>query len=241
MNRKNVCFYPIVLYTLFLLAVWVLSWFVGVFDLLTDDGRGVNSLVSAEGVRWAFRNAVPSFSEAPWAVAVFCVFSFGLVKSSELLHTVAILFSAKKMSANRRVAGYMALIAFVFCILLLFVSSVAPWRILMGVIPGFSVSPLVNGWPLLLLLVSFLVSVVHGFAFGVYRGFFDVLQGVYVVFAFFIPAFMAMLPASWVLSCLGFTGLVIDGTVLFFLSVALYLLPFLLCCIACMTEKGSSR
>lgn len=241
MNRKDFCFYPILLYIILLFGVWVLSWFAGVVDLLIDNGERVHSLVSAEGLRWAFRNAVPSLSYAPWAVTLFCVLSFGLVKSSELLHTVVTVFSAKKLSANRRVAGYMTLITFLCCLFLLFMATVAPWRVLMGVIPSFMMSPLAKGWPLLLLFVSIMLSVVHGFAFGVYRSVFDLLKGVSAVFSSFVPAFMAMLPASAILSCLEFTGFLIDEKCLYLLSIILYVLPFVPCFLVCITKKDSSR
>lgn len=229
MNIGVAIYYPAMLYSLLLVAIWVVSWFAGVVRLFISGDTGVNSLISAEGVRWALRSAETSLEAAPWGTALLCVVSFGLLYGSGLLHTIAGVLCGDRPSANRRHAGLMSLVVLLVSLLLLFVCTIAPWHILMGVTSQLSTSPLFKGWLLLLFLITLFVSAMHGAVYGSYRISSDVMRSVCDMVAYFSPAFVAMLPASGVVPCLQYTGMlsVTDGTVVDILNTILYLFPFI--------------
>lgn len=228
MNKVALAYYPVYVYTLLLLAVWLLSWFAGVAGVFVSGEVLVENLVSAEGVRWALRSASYSLESAPWGVAVLCVVCVGLIVGSGLLHTVCEVLRGRGLVYHRRKAGSAALVVFLLCVILIFLCTVSPWHLLMGVSGDFSSSPLAKGWLLVLFIVVLAVSAIHGAVCGNYRMLSDVVRGVCDVFVMFAPAFVAMVPASGLVACLDYVGLLAgDDYVSHFVAALLYLSPFL--------------
>lgn len=227
MNRRINLYYPILLYAMSLLIIWIVSWFAGVLALFFSGDFAVNSLISAEGVRWALRTAMQTVNSAPWGVAMLCVMCVGLLSGSGLLHSICNLLVGNKLSYNNRFAGYMALVVLCICLFVVFLSTVAPWHLLMGVTPHFSLSPLVRGWLLLLFVVTFLTSSLYGAVSGSYRCLSDVLNRICDVYTVFAPAFIAMIPASGILPCMGYVGILPDEFPVTDVETVLYLLPFI--------------
>ena len=59
-----------------LLLVWVGAFFADVAGMLSDEAVYTSSLISAKGVRWALRTALPSIDAVPWGVVMVLVATF---------------------------------------------------------------------------------------------------------------------------------------------------------------------
>lgn len=230
MNNRRTLYYPAVAYLLLLVCVWLFSWLVGVVDLLRVAHSGILSLVSAEGVRWALRSASQSVNSAPWAAIMLFTASLGLLAGSGLVKSARGVLRGASLTFVERRAWSMAAIAFVLYLLLLFVCTVYPWNILLGVTGDFYTSTIVQGRGILSFAGVLFVAVAFGFIYGNYRSLIDVLRSVGAAFSRFSPALIAVLPASGIMPCASYSGALTlleitpqDAAVL---ADILYLLPF---------------
>ncbi len=230
MNKRTAYYLPALAYIVLLLLVWLLSWIIGVVNIV-DDGNLMNSLMTSEGLRWALRSSEQSLNNAPWGTAMFILVIFGLLDCSGLLRLFGDIISFRTISVNRRRAAYMALLALLLYVCLLCLSVLSSWRLLMGVTDDFSSSPIMHGWMLLLFIATLFVSVIYGYVYGNFRSTTDVICGVGCSVAKFIPALLAMLPATAVLSCLQYMGLPafwgLSDVHMEYAGILFYLLPFL--------------
>lgn len=233
MSNRGCRFWPFLFYSALLLLLWLASWFAGVAALFSSSDEGFNTLFSGEGMRWALCTAAASVDAAPWGALAMVVASAGLLVSSGVLTTIVGLFGRFPLTAVRRQAGLSALVVFVLFVALLFVSSVAPWNIFASVTGNWASSSLAQGWLLVLLVVSLSVSLMHGSLCGNYRTVGDVARGVSGMFALFAPAFLAVLPASGIVPCMQYIGLLAASEpVAALLSDFLCWMPFLF--VACV-------
>jgi hypothetical protein len=117
-------------------------------------------------------------------------------------------------------------------------SAVSPWKILSGVTDEAALSPLVQGWAMLLFVGVLSVSLIYGFIYGNYRSIMDVIVSTGRTFILFVPAVMALLPASGIVPCLQYAGVQpIPGIPWEIVSSILYLLPF----IYVMVQEASNQ
>ena len=80
MNNRRAYYYPLFVYLLALLLVWVGAFFADVVQLLADEAVHTSaSLISAKGVRWALRTALPSIDAVPWGTVMMLVAGKGSV------------------------------------------------------------------------------------------------------------------------------------------------------------------
>ena len=229
MNNRRVYYYPLFIYLLLLLFVWVGAFFADVVQLLGDDTvHASTSLISAKGVPWALRTALPSIDAVPWGVVMVLVASYGLLRSSGLAKALLHMVSMRRLTALEWRALLFALAIAVCDVVVLYLSTVAPWGLLSPITGEPSLSPLVQGWALLLLAGVFSVSLIYGFIYGNYRSLMDVMASTGNAFVLFVPAMMALIPASGIVPCLQFTGLQpffdMQWSVM---EAVLYALPFL--------------
>lgn len=234
---NNIRYYPAIFYTAILMAVWLLSWLLGIYEIVADDVNGVNSLISAEGLRWALRTAQASIASAPWAVAMLAVVSWSFIVGSGFWNSLAELLRLNRLSANRRKAFIMAVITLLVFVVVLAFAVFSPMRILQGVTSDIQFSPLTKGWALLMLVISILISVVYATMCGVYRSFNDMMQSVCKGVSAFVPALIAFVPASGILPCLQYVGFITDTSLLFFYEWVLYVLPFI-CVVADKNKRN---
>ena len=202
MNRKGVFYFPLLLYLFLLLSLWLLSWFFGVLQLVFNSTFVVGNLITAEGMRWALRSSLNVVDSAPWGVAMLSVVTYATLAASGLLRLAGDIFSGRMLAANQRRAVAVAAIMLLLYLLLLFACTVAPWTFLLGASYNISVSPLARGWLLLLFIAVLSVSLSYGYVYGNFRSIIDILQGVEENVKMFIPAFLSMLPAVALLSCM---------------------------------------
>lgn len=202
MNRKGVFYFPLLLYLFLLLSLWLLSWFFGVLQLVFNSTFVVGNLITAEGMRWALRSSLNVVDSAPWGVAMLSVVTYATLAASGLLRLAGDIFSGRMLAANQRRAVAVAAIMLLLYLLLLFACTVAPWNFLLAASYNISVSPLARGWLLLLFIAVLSVSLSYGYVYGNFRSIIDILQGVEENVKMFIPAFLSMLPAVALLSCM---------------------------------------
>lgn len=231
MNNNRALYGPAVVYSLLLLLVWVTSWLFGIVGLVSGWDAPVASLLSAEGVRWAVRNASVSLSLAPWGTIMLGVALCGLFMGSGMEKSIRCLRHGKALALNERRAWLFALSAAVVYLLAIAMCVVSPWRLLLGVTGNVYASPLVQGRAILGFAGVAFVLVVYGFIYGNYRSVVDVARAVGTGIAVFAPALLAVMPATGIVPCVEYAGLpalanVQDGE-LQLLSDVLYLLPFL--------------
>ena len=205
MNSKRGYYFPIVAYTLLLLLIWMLSWLISVGEYFVGLDSSVNSLVSAEGLRWALRTVLPSLNSVSWGSVILLLVSVGLLRSSGLLRLVVRIFGFRHLTRNERRAALFTTIALACYSLLRYMSIASPWNMLLGVTGDIAGSPFMHGLLLLLFLGVLLLSLVHGFIYGNFRSLSDVLCGVGDTFSLFIPALVALVPASGIMPCIEYT------------------------------------
>ena len=207
MNNRRLFYYPAVAYTVALVVLWLLSWLFAVARLFVDGGAQVRSLVSAEGLRWAVRGAAGTVDAAPWAAVCFFVAAAGVLSGSGMVKSVRGLLRGKSMGINERRAWLFAFFALLLFAVALFAATVAPWHLLLGVTGDLSSSPLLQGWLFLFFVLVLLVASVYGYIYGNYRSLVDIARSVGGALSLFAPAVLAVVPASGIVPCVEFTGL----------------------------------
>ena len=227
MNNSRKHYYPLLLYVALLLLVWVFSFFRDITLLLTGSAQSAASLISAEGVRWAVRAALPSLRALPWGVALLLMATIGLLQGSGFIKSVSTLLHLRRLTATQWRAFGFATVAAVIYGVLLYISSSAPWNLLCGVTNEPALSPLLQGWPLFLFIGVLCVSLVYGFIVGNYRSAMDVAGSVGNTVSLFVPAIMALIPASGIIPCLHYVvGDALSQQLLNIVALFLYALPF---------------
>ena len=211
MSKVNYRYLPFAAYSLSLVALWIVSWLIGVVGLFTRSGGEFRSLFSGEGVRWALYTAVQSMDAAPWGAIVLVVASIGVLAASGIFVTIVDALLLSRLSSIRRYAAGLTLAVLLLFLLMLFAASVAPWRLLAGVTDDWDTSAMVIGWILIFFLLLFVLSLMHGSVCGYYRSVSDVMQGMCSLFPLLAPAFLAILPASGIMPCLEYIGLLDNG------------------------------
>lgn len=245
MNNRRLLYYPAVFYAAILLCVWLLSWVMGVASLLRGGGAEVAPLVSAEGLRWAVRSASDTIDNAPWAAIMLFVTSIGLLWGSGMARSARAVLCGGSLSFVERRAWVSALVALLLYTLLLFLCTVSPWNLLLGVTGNVLTSPLMQGRAILAFAGLLFVTSVYGFMYGNYRSVVDVACSVGDAFSLFAPAFVAVLPATGIVPCAGYAGVLdlLDVTPQGAAVAAdvIYLLPFLYTLYFCYREWKKSR
>lgn len=206
MSNRRSEYYPVISYTFALVIIWLASWLASVVQMFMFADSTVHSIVSAEGVRWALLSMHGSLNGVPWGSALLLLFAAGLLTGSGIIHSLSRLMTGKKISGNEvRSLLFSALVLFLY-IAIVFMFTVTPWRAMLGVTGEVALSPLAQGWMLVLFVGVLVVSLVFGFMYGNYRTLADVVGSAGVYMTIFLPALMAMLPAAGIVPCLEYSG-----------------------------------
>ena len=227
MNNRRAYYYPVLVYLLLLLLVWVGAFFADVTQMLSGKALSSSSLISAEGMRWALRTAVPSINALPWGIVMMLVAIFGLLRGSGLARVLGRLLRLRRLTLLELRAFLFSLVVAICYVALLYMSAVSPWNVLGGVTEDPALSPLLQGWVLLLFVGVLFVSLIYGFIYGSYRSIMDAVASTAATFMLFVPAFMALVPASGIIPCLQYAGVQsVLGISWSVISAILCLLPF---------------
>jgi p-aminobenzoyl-glutamate transporter AbgT len=107
-------------------------------------------------------------------------------------------------------------------------SSSSPWKLLSGVTDEPALSPIVQGHVILIFFGVLFMSLIYGFIYGNYRSIMDVFTSIADTFKLFVPALMALVPASGIAPCLQYVGVQpLFGISWNVLETVLFLLPFI--------------
>lgn len=191
---------------------FLLSWVV-IFTSWVGSGygwRGVQNLLSVDGVRWILRYAEENFMHSP-ALAAVCMLFFGcgLVVDSGLGDALGRLVEHdRKLSRKQKRALIFSALAAGLYVGVCCVLVWGPWGILRSVTGMFEGSPLQDGFMVVISFGVGILGTVYGFAVDNYRRDRDVYRGMsclfglcaeYFVSLFFIVQFFAALRYSGIL------------------------------------------
>lgn len=225
MSNRRSAYYPVLLYCALLVLVWLVSLMTGVIDLFSSDYIvNSNSLLTAPGMRWVLRNAVLSIDAAPWGTIVMFIVMAGLMRGSGISAMLSHLIMARHLTKNEKRSLFFALVSLVVYLAVLYVGKASSWEVFTGVSADVSSSPLVQGWVMLALIGVLFVSMTYGLIYGNFRSLVDAVSSIGDTFVLAVPALMAVIPASWLISCLQYTGIVENDFIL--CGNIIYALPF---------------
>ena len=190
----------------------------------------VHSIVSAEGVRWALLSMDDSLDSIPWGSLLLLMLVLGLSDGSGIARSLSRLVTGHRISGNEGRSLLFSALVLSLYLAILFMFTISPWQTLLGVTGDIMHSPLAQGWLLALFLGVLTLSLVYGFIYGSYRTLSDVVGFSGDCFALYVPAFIAMIPASGIIPCLQYTGLdkalSFDEATLHMAANIAYVLPF---------------
>ena len=238
MNKKRAYYYPIPVYLLLLLLVWVGSFFVDVAQMLSDNDHSSSSLISAGGMRWAVRNALPAINALPWGIVMLSVAVYGLLRGSGIIRVICRLARRQRLSGAEVRAFSFAMATLVCYIALLYMSSTSSWGVLRGVTDEPALSPIVQGAVILVFIGALFTSIIYGFIYGNYRSIMDLFTSIADSFKLFVPAMMALIPASGIVPCLQYVGVQpLCGIHWHVLETVIYLPPFIYVAVLQLFDK----
>lgn len=202
MNNRFI--HPVTLFFLLTLVVALLSWIGSIYQW-----NGVQSLLSAEGMRWLLRNVANLPLSASVVRHVF-VLSLGIglcIHSGWWSLCVRLITHKVGWSRKERRAWMFSIVVgllwFVFCLWLACGSS----AVVRSITGGLHGSPFMTGLSFLCSLGIGLMSMVYGFSVDSYRVDRDVIRGMSYCFLRFPSFWVTLFFAVLFVSMLHYTGL----------------------------------
>lgn len=202
-NKRN---FPHAATVFFLLtvAVALFSWIGSIYGL----GK-VQSLLSAEGIRWELRNILANFVQSPALGIVMMLFlGFGITLHSGIWGTIdRSIRKGKQVSRKEKRAMILT-----GCILSIYIISIisttfAPWTLLRSVTGSLINSPFQQGIYYLISLGTGISGVVFGYASGRFRDDKDIIKGMSCLFSRFADYFVVLFFIVQFFSSLMYTNL----------------------------------
>ena len=191
------------------LGVALFSWVGSIYGV-----GHVQSLLSAEGVRWLMGHVMSNYLQTPaLGIILVLMMGMGVVVQSGLWNALkrffqpGILLSRKERRAMMLAFGVLSVYA-----MLLVVSILLPWHIAQGVTGVWMHSPLYKGWVYVFSLGVGLSGLVYGYASDTFVRFSDVFDAMslliaryasFFVMLFFLSQFFASLNYTRMDDCLG--------------------------------------
>ena len=204
-----------IVFFLLTLALALFSWIGSIYGL-----GEVQSLLSAEGIRWVLGHVVENYVQSPVLGMVLILFmGLGIVRRSGLYDAVKRFAGRNKLvSRKERRALTLSVGVGMLYVTVLVLSMLLPWNLYWNITGGWLHSPFSKGFIYLLSLGIGLVGMVYGYVAGSYRSMVDVMQGMscliarkasYFVTLFFVVQFFSSLEYVCLAECLHLS----EGTV----------------------------
>ena len=196
--------HPATIFFLLTLFVAFLSWVGSIYGW-----HDVQSLLSAEGLRWQLRNAVPGFLQAPFlGHLLILAFGIGLWIHSGLGAFCFRLFMRHNRLSRKekRAFGWSLAVGGVFlagCIVLAW----GPWSLVRSITGGLKHSPLADGCTYLVSLGLGIMALVYGYAVDYYHTDRDLVRGLSYAFVRFSEYFITLFFIVQFFSSFHYTGL----------------------------------
>ena len=198
-----------VLFFMLTLGVALFSWVGSIYGV-----GHVQSLLSAEGVRWWMGNVMSNYLQTPaLGVVLVLMMGLGVVVQSGLWNAMKRFFQpGTLLSRKERRALMFGLGVLSVYALLIVVSILLPWNIAQGVIGGWLHSPLFKGLVYVFSLGIGLSGLVYGYASDTFLRFSDVFEAMsllvaryasFFVMLFFLAQFFASMTYTRMDECLG--------------------------------------
>ena len=212
-------------------VVWLLSWFLDIAATFMDADFGVSSLVSSEGVRWAMRNALPMLNNVPWGEIVLLLSALGLLQGAGIIRLLSGMIKGERPTRMQTRSLLFSVFAVLIYSTVVYVATFSQQNILLGVSGTIENSSFISGLPLLLFLGVLISALVYGFMYGNYRSAVDVVSSLGNTFSLFIPALIALIPASAVIASVVYTGFFdligLTNNEVGIIATVFYAIPFL--------------
>ena len=182
-----------VVFFLMTLVLALFSWVGSVYGL-----GEVQSLLSAEGVRWVLGHTLENYVRTPALGMVLVLFmGLGVGFRSGLYDALRrFLHKEKMLSRKERRALALAMAVLLLLGILVGVSLFLPWNLFWGVTGSWMYSPISKGMVYLLAVGVGLGGMVYGYVADVYRNLSDVFQGMSCLIArrasFFVTLFFVV-------------------------------------------------
>ena len=230
MNKREY-YYPVIGYLLLFITVWLFSWVMDIVTTFMDVDLGIASLVSSEGMRWVMRNALPVLNDIAWGEIMLLISAFGLLQGSGLTRLFVHMMNFQRVTKMERRSFLFAIFAVLLYSVVLYVATLSQWNILLGVTGTLDNSSFISGLPLLLFGGVLILALVYGFMYGNYRSIIDIVSSIGKTCAMFVPALIALIPASGVIASIVYTGAVdyleLTNNEINILVTVFYSIPFL--------------
>ena len=197
-NNRYLCGWALAFF-LMTVALALFSWIGSIYGIAE-----VQSLLSAEGVRWMLSHAVTNYVQTP-ALGVVFVFmmGLGLVSRSGLFDVLKrAIRKDKKLSRKERRALGLSFIAGISYVLVVLVAMVLPWNLLLSATGSWIHSPFSKGFVYILSVGLGMSGMVYGYASDAFRKVGDVVEAMsclisrhaaYFVILFFTVQFFSSL------------------------------------------------
>ena len=206
MNNRRRDYYPLVGYMLILVMVWFASWISDIVTTFMGTGSRLASLVGSEGLRWTMRNALPALNDVPWGSVMLLLAAFGLLHGSGIARLLRHIVKREHLTAIELRSLLFSMLALLSYSVLLYITTLPQWNILVGITGTLENSSFVSGIPLLVFFGILVMSLVYGFMYGNYRSVIDVTSSVGNTCSRYVPALLALIPASGIIASVTYMG-----------------------------------
>ena len=169
-----------IVFFLLTLALALFSWIGSIYGL-----GEVQSLLSAEGIRWVLGHVVENYVQSPVLGIVLILFmGVGIVLRSGLYDAVKRFAGRNKLlSRKERRALTLAVGVLLLYFAMLVVSMFLPWNLYWNITGGWLHSPFSKGLVYLLSIGMGLGGMVYGYVSDTFRRFSDVVEGMSLLIA----------------------------------------------------------
>ena len=207
MSSKREHYYPIIGYALLLVTVWLVSWILDIATMFTGSAIDMKSLVSSEGLRWTMRNAMPILNNIAWGEILLAITALGLLQGSGIIRVFTHLIKRQQLTKMEKRSLLFSLSALLIYSILLYVATLSQWNILLGVTGTLENSSFISGLSLVIFIGVLVIALIYGFMYGNYRSALDAVSSIGNTFTFFVPAIIALIPASAVVASVNYIGM----------------------------------
>ena len=169
-----------IVFFLLTLALALFSWIGSIYGL-----GEVQSLLSAEGIRWVLGHVVENYVQSPVLGIVLILFmGIGIVLRSGLYDAVKRFAGRNKLlSRKERRALTLAVGVLLLYFAMLVMSMFLPWNLYWNITGGWLHSPFSKGLVYLLSIGMGLGGMVYGYVSDTFRRFSDVVEGMSLLIA----------------------------------------------------------
>lgn len=194
-----------ILFFLLTLALALFSWMIGSIYGLGE----VQSLLSAEGIRWILGHVVENYVQCPaLGIVLVALMGLGVVVRSGLYDVLKrFCRKEKQLSRKERRALTLASVVGVIYAVLVCVSMWLPWNLLWGVTGSWIHSPLAKGLVYVLSIGVGLSGMVYGYVSDTFRSLSDVFLGMSWLIARKASYFVGLFFTAQFFSSLAYTHL----------------------------------